>query len=153
MLSGGSSDDEIAWSPDGRRLAVENANSVTIFVRQGATFTKSNALRSPLNCRLGSPVFLLQRYEVAVISTCYGGSRAHTASKVLAFDTSTGKPAAVIAAASAGAVFQGLSVDASGQRILVGLVATSSAGATLVQVDGGRHPVTVSRNAVTDAEW
>lgn len=46
-VSAENSDDEIAWNPDGSRLAVENANTVTIFVLQAQSFTKSVSLVPP----------------------------------------------------------------------------------------------------------
>ena len=150
-ISAANSDDEIAWSPDGSRLAVENAGTVTIFVRQAQSFTKSVSLRAANSCRLNSPAFLARRYEVAVISSCYGVTADHT-DQIIAFDASTGTRVGVLATALTGARFQGLSIDASGRYALVGIANNDPAGAELARIDGTRL-VTVSRSSVTDAEW
>jgi hypothetical protein len=148
-ISAANGDDEIAWSPDGSRLAVENAGTVTIFAQQDQSFTESVSLRSSNSCRLSSPAFLARRYEVAAIRICYGVAASHT-DRVIAFDASTGKQVGVLATAPNGARLQGLSIDASGRHALLGIVAGD--GAELARIDGARL-VTVSRSSVTDAEW
>ena len=146
-----SSDDEIAWSPDGTHIGVENSGTVTIFVRDTQSFAKSLSLRPPNNCRLTSPAFLARRYEVAVITSCYGDAASH-ADRVIVFDASTGKQVGTLVNAPAGANFQGLSIDPSGRYALLGIVRNDPAGAELMRIDGTRL-VTVSRTSVTDADW
>ena len=143
------SDDEIAWSADGSRLAVENAGAVTTFVRRVESFTKSVSLRGSNSCRLSSPGFLARRHVVAVINSCYGVAANH-ADRIVAFDASTGKRVGALATAPAGARFQGLSIDTSGRYVLVGIVRSDPAGAELARIAGARL-VTVSRNSVTDS--
>ena len=150
-VSAANSDDEIAWSPDGSRLAVENAGTVTIFVRQAQSFTKSVSLRAANSCRLTSPAFLARRYEVAVVSSCDGTAARH-ADRIIGFDASTGNQVGVLVTAPTGARFQGLSIDPSGRYVLVGIVRSDPAGAELTRIDGTRL-VTVSRNSVTGADW
>ncbi len=151
-ISAANSDDEIAWSPDGGRLAVENAGTVTIFVLRAQSFIKNVSLRVSDSCRLNSPAFLARRYEVAVISSCYGVAAASHTDRVIAFNGSTGNQVGVLATAPVGARFQGLSIDASGRYALLGIVHSDPVGAELARIDGTRL-VTVSRNSVTDAEW
>jgi hypothetical protein len=150
-ISAVNSDDEIAWTPDGSRLAVENAGTVTIFVQRAQSFAKSVSLRAANSCRLTSPAFLARRYEVAAISSCYGDAASH-ADRIIAFDASIGKQVGVLATAPAGARFQGLSIDGSGRYALLGIVRSDPTGAELARIDGLKL-VTVSRNSVTDAEW
>lgn len=150
-VSAQNSDNAIAWSPDGTRLAVENASTVTIFVLRAGSFAKSVSLSVSDNCRLTSPAFLAERYEVAVIRTCYGVVASH-ADQIVAFDATSGNPVRVLMTAPAGAQFQGLSIDDSTQSVLVGVVRTDPTGAELARFDRSRL-VTVSRNSVTDAEW
>jgi hypothetical protein len=68
------------------------------------------------------------------------------------FNTNAGRPVALIAAAPPGSLFQGLSIDSTGQHILLGIVKSSPAGAEDAQVEKGRL-VTVSHEAPTDAQW
>jgi hypothetical protein len=151
-FTGQNSDNEIAWSPDGNELAAESSNTVTVFDVRGGLFTKSDVLTVANNCRLVSPAFLSERSGLAVIRTCYAEGSANRGSQAVAFNATTGKPVGLIASAPEGGTFQGLSVDASGQNILLGVVSSSVSGAELVRVDG-RRLVAVSQNALTDAEW
>jgi hypothetical protein len=148
-ISAENGDDEVAWSPDGTRLAVENDSTVTLFVLHTESFTESVSLRAPNSCRLNSPAFLARRYEVAVISSCYGVAASHN-DRIIAFDASNGSQVAVLATAPNGARFQGLSLDASGRYALLGIVRGD--GAELARIDGTRL-ITISRSTVTDAEW
>lgn len=151
-VSGQSGDDAIAWNHAGTQLAVEDGNTIELFDATSGTLTESGDLGVAANCRLSSPSFLAQRFEVGVIRTCFSGKTAGSVTQVLAFNTKTGRPVSVIATAPIGAVFQGLSVDASGTDVLLGFVPRSASSAELVRLDG-RRKVVVSRHAITDAEW
>ena len=89
-------------------------------------------MKEPSGCRLASPVFLEQD-QIAAIRTCYSSSGRVATSGALVFNVETGKAVALIAAAPPGSTFQGLSVDSSGQHILLGLVNSGSAEDVQVQ--------------------
>jgi dipeptidyl aminopeptidase/acylaminoacyl peptidase len=147
--SGQPSDDQMAWSPNGQKLAVQNDSTVEIIdvTRQSAEAGLS--LRVGARCRLASPVFVTQE-RIAAIRTCFGPTGIERTSNALVFDIATGTAVALIATAPTGSSFQGLSADSSGQHILLGLA--NSGSAENVQVEGGRL-VIVSRRAPTDAQW
>jgi Tol biopolymer transport system component len=151
LFTGRQSDNSVSWSPDGTRLAVESGNTVVIYDVTSSSFALAQAMHVPLGCTLISPAFL-QSNELAVIRSCSGANGSSGRSEALAFDTATGKPSALIALAPPGSTFQGLSVDDSGQHLLLGIVKDVPAGAQNVQVVN-RRLVTVSRDGVTDAEW
>jgi WD40 repeat protein len=149
MYSGQLSDNEMAWSPDGERLAVQSDSTVELLdVTQRSSETASSMKVAP-GCRLVSPAFLTQD-QIAAIRTCYSSTGKVRTSSALVFNVVTGKAVALIAAAPPGSTFQGLSADSSGQHILLGLVNFGSAED--VQVENGRL-VVVSRGAPTDAQW
>ncbi len=150
--SGQHSDDEISWSSDGTRLAVESGMTVAVFDTDQSTPKNVGLLNVTSGCTLASPTFLSRRNQVAAIRTCYGTARTSGTSQVLVFNAVTGKAVAVVASAPHGATFQGLSVDASGQHILLGVVTSVPPGAHNMQLKSGRL-VTVSGHAPTDAEW
>jgi hypothetical protein len=144
-FTGGNSDNGIAWSPDGKNLAVEAGSTVEVLQASRTTTDGARQMSVPIGCRLSYPTFVARPHQLAVISTCY-----KKASDILVFDTTTGQPIAEIAAASQGAKFQGLSVDTTGRHFLVGVVNLS--GETLAQVDNSRL-VTVSKRSPSGAEW
>jgi hypothetical protein len=144
-------DNGMAWSPNGRQLAVENGQTIDLIAATPGSLSRSRSMTIGSGCRLTSPVFLLHAQQIAAIRTCSEANSTMETSTVLAYDTATGEPVAVIAAAPAGATFQGLSVDASRTHLLVGVVRPSST-ARIVQVDHGRL-VTVSTSSPTDAQW
>ncbi len=147
-----SNDNGIAWSRDGRLLAVETGETIDVMSARQASLRQGNAMQVTSGCRLTSPVFLSRPNELAVIRTCSGKSGETGTSAALVFNTETGKPVSFIASAQRGSMFQGLSVDESGGRILLGVVGSFPASATNVQVESGRL-VTVSQHSPTDAEW
>ena len=145
-------DQEISWNSDGTRLAVESGTNVAIFDTNPSSLRQVELLNVASGCTLDSPTFLSQPNEIAAIRTCYGTARTLATSQVLVFNAGTGKPTAVVASAPHGASFQGISVDASGQHILLGVVTSFPPAARDMQLENGRL-VTVSQHAPTDAEW
>jgi hypothetical protein len=143
------SDDEMAWSPNGQRLAIQSNATVKVLDVTRQSFKTGSSMKVAADCRLASPVFLTQD-QIAAIRTCYSSSGALRTSSALVFNVGTGKAMALIAAAPTGSTFQGLSADPSGPHILLGLV--NSGAAEDVQVQDGRL-VVVSREAPTDAQW
>ena len=151
-FNGQHDDQEISWNSDGTRLAVESGATVAIFDTNPSSLKQVELLDVASGCTLGSPTFLSQPNEIAAIRTCYGTARTSGTSQVLVFNAGTGKPTAVVASAPHGASFQGISVDASGQHILLGVVTSFPPAAQNMQLENGRL-VTVSQHAPTDAEW
>jgi hypothetical protein len=145
-----SNDDGIAWSRDGKLLAVETGESIEVVAARQASLSQAKAMQVTIGCRLTSPAFLLRPNELAVIRTC--SSSVGETSAALVFNTETGKQVSLIASAPQGSTFQGLSVDESGGHILLGVVSSFPASATNTQVESGRL-VTVSKHSPTDAEW
>ncbi len=152
LISGQDGDQETSWNSDGTRLAVENGTTVAIFDTNPSSLKPVELLNVASGCALGSPTFLSQPNEIAAIRTCYSTARTSGTSQVLVFNAGTGKPTAVVASAPHGASFQGISVDASGQHILLGVVTSFPPAAQNMQLESGRL-VTVSQHAPTDAEW
>lgn len=151
-FSGQHSDDAISWNSDGTRLAVESGTTVAMFDTNRSSPRNVGLLDVTSGCTLTSPTFLSQRSQLAVIQTCYGTARTAGTSQVLVFNVVTGKPVAIVASAPQGTTFQGLSVDASGQHILLGVVTDFPLGAHNMQLESG-HLVAVGGNAPTDAQW
>jgi hypothetical protein len=151
-FSGQHSDDAITWNPDGTRLAVESGTTVAVFDTNQSSPKELGRLDVTSGCTLTSPTFLSQPNELAAIRTCDGHAQTSGTSQVLAFNVVTGEPVAVVVSAPHGATFQGLSVDASGQHILLGVVTSSPLGAHNMQLKGERL-VSLGGNAPTDAEW
>ena len=147
-----SNDDGIAWSRNGKLLAVETGESIEVVAARQASLRKAKAMQVTIGCRLASPVFLSLPNELAVIRTCSGNVGETETSAALVFSTETDKPVSLIASAPRGSTFQGLSVDESGRHILLGVVSSFPASATNTQVESGRL-VTVSKHSPTDAEW
>ena len=143
---------EISWNSDGTRLAVESGATVAIFDTNPSSPQLLRLLDVTSGCTLASPTFLSQPNRVAVIRTCYATARTSGASQVLVFNIATGKPSALIASLPHGSSFQGLSVDASGEHVLLGVVASSPPGAENVRLKSGRL-VAIGQHAPTDAEW
>ena len=148
-LAAYSGQDELAWSPNGQRLAVQSNSTVQVFDFTRQSSETGSSMNVPSGCRLASPVFLEQD-QIAAIRTCYSSSGSLRTSSALVFNVVTRKAVALIAAAPSGSTFQGLSVDSSGQHILLGLV--NSGNAEDVQVRDGLL-VVLSREAPTDAQW
>jgi hypothetical protein len=148
----GSNDDGIAWSRDGKLLAVETGETIEVVAARQASLTQAKAMQVTSGCRLTSPVFLSRPNELAVIRTCSGNVGETETSAALVFNTETGKPVSLIASAPRGSTFQGLSVDESGGHILLGVVSSVPVSGTNIQVENGRL-VTVSKHSPTDAEW
>ena len=151
-FSGQHSDEEISWNSDGTRLAVKSGATVAIFETNPSSLKQVELLVVTSGCTLASPTFLSQPNEIAAIRTCYGTARTSGTSQILVFNAATGKPTAVVASAPHGASFQGISVDASGQHILLGVVTSFPPTAQNMQLEKERL-VTVSQHAPTDAEW
>jgi hypothetical protein len=147
-----SNDDGIAWSRDGRLLAVETGETVEVVAAGQASLSQARAMQVTGSCRLTSPVFLSRPNEVAAIRSCSGNFGETGTSAALVFNTETGKPVALIASAPRGSTFEGLSVDESGGHLLLGVVRSSPVSATTAQVESGRL-VTVSTRSPTEAEW
>jgi hypothetical protein len=151
-FSGQHSDDEIAWSSDGTRLAVESGTTVAVIDTNQSSPKELERLDVTSGCTLTSPTFLSQPNELAAIQTCSGNAQTSGTSQVLAFNVVTGEPVAVVVSAPHGATFRGLSVDASGQHLLLGVVTSFPPGAHNMQLKSDRL-VPLSGNAPTDAEW
>jgi hypothetical protein len=151
-FTGRSADNEMAWSSDGRRLAVQSGSTVEVFAATKSSSRTAESLRAGTGCALSSPVVLQRTNELAAIRTCYSSSGLLWTSTAQVFSVTTGNPVALIAMAPRGSTFQGLSLDPSGQHFLLGLVSSYPAGATSVQVVSGRL-VAISHEAPTDAEW
>jgi hypothetical protein len=151
-FSGQHSDDAISWNSDGTQLAVESGTTVAMFDTNQSPPRNVGVLDVTSDCTLTSPTFLSPRNQLAVIRTCYGTPRIPGTSQVLVFNVFTGKSAAIIASAPQGTTFQGLSVDASGQHFLIGVVTDFPQGAHNMQLESG-HLVAVGGNAPTDAQW
>ncbi len=116
-----SGQDEVAWSPNGQRLALQGNSSVQVVDVTRQSSETGPSMKVSSGCRLASPVFLTQD-QIAAIRTCYSSSGTLRTSSALVFNVVTRKAVALIAAAPPGSTFQGLSVDSSGQHILLGLV-------------------------------
>jgi hypothetical protein len=151
-FSGQHGDNEISWNSDGTRLAVESGATVAIYDTDQSSLNHVERLDVTSGCTLASPTFLSQPNEIAAIRTCYGTARTLGTSEVLVFNAATGKPTAVVASAPHGASFQGISVDVSGQHILLGVVTSFPPTAQNMQLEDGRL-VSVSQHAPTEAEW
>jgi hypothetical protein len=147
-----SNDDGIAWSRDGKLLAVETGETIEVVPARRASLNQAKAMQVASSCRLTSPVFLSRPNELAAIRTCSGKVGETDASAAVVFNTETGKPVSLIASAPRGSTFQGLSVDESGGHILLGVVSSDGTSATNTQVEMGRL-VTVSNHSPTGAEW
>jgi hypothetical protein len=151
-FSGQQGDDAISWNSDGTRLAVESGTTVAMFDTNQSPPRNVGLLDVTSGCTLRSPTFLSQRNQLAVIQTCYGTTRTPGTSQVLVFNVFTGKPVAIVASASQGTTFQGLSVDASGQHVLLGVVTNFTSVAHNMQLESGRL-LAVGGTAPTDAQW
>jgi len=147
-----SNDNGIAWSRDGKLLAVEMGGSVEVVAARQASLRRAKTMQVATGCRLTSPVFLSRPNELAVIRTCLDNVGKIGMSAALVFNIETGKAVSRIASAPRGSMFQGLSVDESGGHILLGVVSSFTASAANFQVESGRL-VTVSKHSPTDAEW
>lgn len=142
----------ISWNSDGTRLAQVSGATVAIYETNPSSLKQVELLDVPGGCTLASPTFLSHPNEIAAIRTCYSTARSSATSQVLVFNAATGKPTAVVASAPHGASFQGLSVDASGQHILLGVVTSFPSVARNMQLENGLL-VTVSQHAPTEAQW
>jgi hypothetical protein len=147
-----SNDNGIAWSRDGKLLAVETGESIDVVAARQVPLSRAKAMQVTHGCRLTSPVFLSRPNELAVIRTCSGNVAETETNAALVFNTETGKPVSLIASAPRGSTFQGLSVDESGGHVLLGVVKSFPVSAMNAQVEGGRL-VAVSKHSPTDAEW
>jgi hypothetical protein len=147
--SGQLSDTEMAWSPGGGRLAAQSGSTVEVFDVTRPSSETVSSLKVAAGCRLASPAFLTQD-QIAAIRTCDSSTGKLRTSSALVFSIATGRPVALIAAAPPGSNFQGLSIDSSGQHILLGVV--NPTGAENVQVEAGRL-IAVGHEAPTDAQW
>jgi hypothetical protein len=151
-FSGQHSDDAISWNSDGTRLAVESGTTVAMFDINQSSPRNVGLLDVTGGCTLTSPTFLSQGNQLAVIRTCYGTARTPGTSQVLVFNVFTGKPVAIVASSPQGTTFQGLSVDASGQHVLLGVVTNFPPSAHNMQLESGRL-VAVNGKSPTDAQW
>ena len=68
-----SGQDELAWSPNGQRLAVQSNSTVQVFDVTRQSSEAGSSMKEPSGCRLASPVFLEQD-QIAAIRTCYSSS-------------------------------------------------------------------------------
>lgn len=151
-FSGQNSDDAISWNSNGTRLAVETGTTVATFDTNRSSPRDVLLLDVTSGCNLRSPTFLSQPNQLAAIRTCYATTRTPGTSQVLVFNVLTGKPVAIVASAPPGTTFQGLSVDASGQHVLLGVVTNFPPGAHNKQLERG-HLVAVGGSAPTGAQW
>jgi hypothetical protein len=151
-FKGHQGDEAISWNSDGTKLAVESGTTVAIFDINPSFVKQIRLLDVTSGCTLANPTFLSQPNEVAAIRTCYRTVGTSGASQVVVFNTATGKPSAVVASAPHGSTFQGLSVDASGEHFLLGVVASFPPSAENMQLKNGRL-VAIGQNAPTEAKW
>ena len=151
--SGQVSDNEIAWSSDGKMLAVQSGPTMKVF-DVNPTSRAAVSLNVPAECRLTNPAFFPRNDKLAVIRTCSDPTGFLRSSVALVFNLKKGKPEALIATAPSGAFFRGLSIDSSGQHILLGLNGQLHGfpNGEDVRVEHGRL-VMVSHQAPTDAQW
>jgi hypothetical protein len=147
--SGRNSDDGIAWSRDGKLLAVENGPTVQV-VPDGKSTNAGKALRVPTGCSLSDPAFVPTDNHVAVARTCYSTKGLLISSAVLVYDSTTGRPVARVVEAPARGTIQSISVDPTG-HVLVGF-STGFGGAELSRVSHGRL-VMISTSTPTGAQW
>ena len=143
-------DARIAWSRNGKQLAVENGHTVEILAANRMGWNQAKPMEVANGCKLFSPAFLSRSSQLAAIRYCWGSSGRPSTSTALVFDVATGKPMARIASAPRSTAFQGLSVDRTGTHILIGVAGPATA--TTVEVTGGRLK-TVSATSPTGAEW
>jgi hypothetical protein len=153
VFSGQQSDEGISWNSDGTRLAVESGATVAVFDTDRSTPNKVASLVVTRGCTLASPTFLSSPNQLAAIRTCFDKSGALGTSQALVFNITSSNPVAIIASAPHGSTFQGMSVDVSGQHILLGVATRFPASAENVQVEAAGRLVTVSQHAPTDAQW
>jgi hypothetical protein len=146
---GRNSDDGIAWSNDGKLLAVEDGPTIAV-VRAGQSIRAGQVLDSPAGCTVTNPAFLPTRNQIAAVRTCYGAKGHEVSSALLAYDSTTGRPVALVVEALPMGTIQSVSVDTSG-HVLVG-VSNGIGGAETAQVRNGRL-VTVSKSSPTGAQW
>jgi hypothetical protein len=151
-FSGQSSDNEITWSSDGALLAVQSGSTVQVVDTTRPPYRSELSLKASSDCRLSNPAFFPHTDQLAVIRTCYSSTGILRTSAALVFNINAGRPVALIATAPPGSLLQGMSIDSTGQHVLLGVVNRSRQGAEDVQVEKGRL-VTVSRGAPTDAQW
>jgi hypothetical protein len=151
-FSGQHADNAISWSPDGKRLAVESGTTVALLNANQPSSKAVRLLSVKPACFLESPVFLSQHNQLAVIRSCYRTNGTYGPSRALVYNVATGRPEAVIASAPQGSTFQGLSVDATGSHVLLGVVSKYPEGAENAQVENGRL-VEITKTSPTDAEW
>lgn len=150
--SGQMSNDEITWSSDGGLLAVQSGLTIQVFDATRPPYRTVLSLKVSAECRLTSPAFFPHTDQLAAIRTCYSSTGILHASTALVFNINAGEPVALIATAPPGSLFQGLSIDSTGQHVLLGIVNRSPAGAEDAKVEKGRL-VTVSHEAPSDAQW
>jgi DNA-binding beta-propeller fold protein YncE len=141
---------EISWSRDGKRIAVESGQTLSVIPADHLSHSRPISMEDAPGCRLTSPAFLSGSNQLAAIRYCWSTRSKPSTSTALVFNAVTGKPTALIASAPRLAAFQGISVDRTGTRILLGLAGPSSA--SIVEFKYGRL-VTVSTSAPTDAQW
>jgi hypothetical protein len=147
---GSAGDAKIAWSRDGKHIAVENGQTISVLPVERPSQGRSISMRVAYGCKLTSPAFLSGTNQLAAIRYCWSTGTKPSTSTAFVFNAATGKPTALIASAPPSAEFQGLSVDRTGTHLLLGLA--GSAGASIVEIKHGRL-VTVSTSAPTDVQW
>jgi hypothetical protein len=149
-FTGSNGDDGIAWSRDGKDLAVEDGPTVEVVGLSQTAPGAATRMKAPEGCTLSDPAFVSTQNQVAVIRNCEDTLGNATSSDVLVFDVATGQPVARIAAAPGGGRFQSLSLDGSGGHVLVGV--SDGNGVVTAQVEHGRL-VTVSTTSPSAAQW
>ncbi len=152
--SGQVSDNEIAWTSDGKLLAVQSGLTMDVFGTSSPSNHTEVSLKVPRYCRLTNPAFFPRTDKLAVIRTCTNSTGLLRSSKALVFDIAKRQAVSLIATAPSETFFRGLSIDSSGQHILLGLngqLRGLPSGAD-VQVERGKL-VAVSHAAPTDAQW
>jgi hypothetical protein len=143
-------DSKIAWSRNGKQIAVENGHTIEVVAANPVIWSHAKPMEVANGCTLTSPAFLSRSNQLAAIRYCWSSPSRPSTSAALVFNVTTGKPIARIASAPRFAAFQGLSVDRTGTHILLGVA--SPATAMTETVEDGRL-VTVSSASPTGAEW
>jgi hypothetical protein len=143
-------DAKIAWSRNGKQIAVENGHTIEVVAANSMKWSQAKSMEVANGCNLTSPAYLSGSNQLAAIRYCWSSPSRPSTSTALVFNVTRGKPIARIASAPRFATFQGLSIDRTGTHILLGVARPTSA--MTVAIEDGRL-VTVSSSSPTGAEW
>jgi hypothetical protein len=148
-FTGDRTDDGLSWDSTGTRLAVENGTGLAVVNAEDPdALAHADRLAQRSGCTLTDPAYLPGANQLAAIQTC----RATGSSVAVTLDATTGRQLSRIATAKLGSRFVSLSVDRSGQNILLGLQSKQPISAAVVRAENGQL-ITLSRTAPTGDEW